>query len=45
MLQDFDTNDAYACLKKGIAYIESEVLETSDLDLTKNTKDRKQVYL
>ena len=44
-LQDFETEDAYSLLKKNIAYIESEVEETSDVDLTKNTEDRKKAYL
>lgn len=44
-LQDFQTEDAYALLKKQIAYIESEVVESSDVDLTKGTEDRKQAYL
>ena len=44
-LQDFQTEDAYALLKKEIAYIESEVVESSDVDLTKGTEDRKQAYL
>ena len=44
-LQDFDTEDAYALLKKQIAFIESEVVESGDVDLTKNTEDRKRAYL
>lgn len=44
-LQGFDTEEAYGLLKKQIAYIESEVVETSDVDLTKNTEDRKLAYL
>lgn len=44
-LQDFNTEDAYGILKKQIAYIESEVVESSDVDLTKNTEDRKLAYL
>lgn len=44
-LQDFDTEEAYNILKKNIAYIESEVVETADVDLTKNTEDRKLAYL
>ena len=44
-LQDFNTEDAYGILKKQIAYIESEVVETSDVDLTKGTEDRIRAYL
>lgn len=44
-LEDFETEDAYAELKKGISYIESEVVETQDADITKNTEDRKAAYL
>lgn len=44
-LQDFDTEDAYSLLKKKIAFIESEVVESADVDLTKNTEDRIQAYL
>lgn len=44
-LQDFDTEEAYEMLKKEIAFIESEVAVTTDVDLTKNTEDRVEVYL
>lgn len=44
-LQDYQTEDAYSLLKSKIAYIESEVVESSDVDLTKNTQDRVQAYL
>lgn len=44
-LQGFNTEEAYGLLKKQIAYIESEVVETSDVDLTKGTEDRKRAYL
>ena len=44
-LQDFNTEEAYSLLKKQIAYIESEVVESSDVDLTKGTEDRKKAYL
>lgn len=44
-LQDFHTEEAYAALKKAIAFIESEVVESNDVDLTKNTEDRIQAYL
>ena len=44
-LQDFNTEDAYGILKKQIAYIESEVVESADVDLTKGTEDRIRAYL
>ena len=45
LLQNSDTEEAYAKLKKTIAFIESEVTETADVDITKNVEDRKQAYL
>jgi replicative DNA helicase len=44
-IEDFDTEKAYKRLKQEIAFIESEVVETNDIDITKNTEDRKQAYL
>lgn len=44
-LQGLNTEEAYSLLKAKIAYIESEVVETSDVDLTKNTEDRIVSYL
>jgi replicative DNA helicase len=44
-LQDFDSEEAYSLMKKSIAYIESEVTETSDIDITKDTESRKEAYL
>ena len=44
-LQEFSTEEAYSLLKKQIAFIESEVVESADVDLTKNTEDRKRAYL
>lgn len=44
-LQSFNTEEAYSLIKKRIAYIEGEVVESSDIDITKNTEDRKQAYL
>lgn len=44
-LSTFDTDSAYDEIRKKVAYIESEITETSDVDLTKNTEDRVQVYL
>lgn len=44
-LQELHTDEAYNKLKKTIAFIENEVVETSDVDLTKNTEDRIKAYL
>jgi replicative DNA helicase len=45
LVGEFKTEEAYAELKKKISFIESEVVETSDVDITKNTEDRKKAYL
>lgn len=45
LLQDFETTEAYNEMKRIIAYIETEVTETSDVDVTKNTEDRVKAYL
>lgn len=44
-LQDFNTEEAYSLIKKSIAFIENEVVESPDVDLTKDTRDRIEVYL
>lgn len=44
-LQDYKTEDAYTLMKKSIAYVESEVTETTDVDITKDTQSRKEHYL
>jgi len=44
-LQDFKTDEAYTLLKKEIAFIETDVSETQDVDLTQNTEERKKAYL
>ena len=44
-LEDFDVTTAYDKMKRVIAYIESEVEETHDVDITKDTEDRKKAYL
>lgn len=44
-LQDYKTEDAYNLMKKSIAYVESEVTETTDVDITKDTQSRKEHYL
>lgn len=43
-LQDFHTEEAYSEIKKKIAFIENEVVETSDVDITKGTEDRIKAY-
>lgn len=45
LLDKADTEDAYDSLKKGIWYIEDEIVESSSVDITKNTDDRKSAYL
>lgn len=44
-LQDYEAEDAYTLIKKSIAYIESEVTDSTDVDITKDTQSRKEVYL
>lgn len=44
-LQDFGTEDAYNLIKKQVSFIENEVVESMDVDLTKNTEDRIIAYL
>lgn len=44
-LQDYESEDAYTLIKKSIAYIESEVTDTTDVDITKDTESRKEAYL
>ena len=45
LLDEGDTEKAYATLKKGVWKIEDEIVESSSVDITKNTEDRKQMYL
>lgn len=45
MLQDFDSDGAYSLMKKSIAHVESEITETTDVDITKDTDKRKESYL
>ena len=45
LIEDFDTDGAYKLLKKEIAYVESEVEEQTNCDITKDTQDRKEAYL
>ena len=44
-LQDYESDEAYSLIKKSIAYIESEVTDTTDVDITKDTQSRKEAYL
>ena len=44
-LDNGDTEDAYSSLKKGVWKIEDEIVESSSVDITKNTEDRKEAYL
>ena len=44
-LDNGDTEEAYSLLKKGVWKIEDEIVESSSVDITKNTEDRKQAYL
>ena len=45
MLDEGNTEEAYATLKKGVWKIEDEIVESDSVDITKNTEDRKQAYL
>lgn len=44
-LEDFNTEEAYSYLKKQISYIENEIVESSTVDITKDTNDRVEAYL
>lgn len=44
-LQDFNTDEAYKIIKSTISYVESEVVESTAVDITKNTAERKEAYL
>lgn len=44
-LNEGNTEEAYSLLKKGIWKIEDEIVESSSVDITKNTEDRKSAYL
>lgn len=44
-LENNDCDKAYEVMKKGILYIENEVEESTSVDITKNTEDRKAEYL
>ena len=45
MLDEGKTEDAYALMKKGVWKIEDEIVESSSVDITKHTEDRKDKYL
>lgn len=44
-LDNGDTEEAYALMKQGVWKIEDEIIESSSIDITKDTDDRKQAYL
>ena len=44
-LDNGETEEAYSLLKQGVWKIEDEIVESSSVDITKNTDDRKQAYL
>lgn len=44
-LDNGKSEEAYALLKKGVWQIEDEIVESSSVDITKNTEDRKSAYL
>ena len=44
-LDNGETEEAYALMKQGVWKIEDEIVESSSVDITKNTDDRKQAYL
>lgn len=45
LLDEGNTEEAYALMKQGVWNIEDEIVESSSVDITKNTEDRKQAYL
>lgn len=44
-LEKGDSESAYKSMKKSVAFIENEVIETHTVDITKDTEDRKKLYL
>lgn len=44
-LQDYDAEKALKNMRSSVAYIDSEVEETTDVDITKDTESRKEAYL
>ena len=45
LLQDLDTEGAFNLLRKKLTYIENEVVESLDVDITKDIEGRKEAYL
>lgn len=45
LLDEGSTEEAYSLMKQGVWKIEDEIVESSSVDITKNTEDRKQAYL
>lgn len=45
LLDKGSSEEAYTLLKKGVWQIEDEIVESSSVDITKNTEDRKSAYL
>lgn len=45
LLDEGSTEEAYSEMKQGVWKIEDEIVESSSVDITKNTEDRKQSYL
>lgn len=44
-LDNGETEEAYSLMKQGVWKIEEDIVESSSVDITKNTDDRKQAYL
>lgn len=44
-LQELDTQEAYDYLKKQITYIENDIEESDDVDITKQSEERKEAYI
>lgn len=44
-LENMNTEEAYNQMKKTVLVIENEIVETSAIDITKDTASRKQLYL
>lgn len=45
LLDEGNTEEAYSLMKKGVWKIEDEIVESSSVDITKDTEDRKAAYL
>lgn len=44
-LEGLDTDTAYDLMKKTVLYVENDIVESSSVDITKNTSERKLIYL